>query len=820
MAHLIVLYNPLDTTRRRIHDIEEGTELGAWLAEHEPVRGSLQQFVYVHGKAIEAEGYRVEVGDQILVVHRPGQWALVYIAQALIAAAISYALNLIFGPKRPSAGNTPSPSQVYGIAPPKNTARLGEPIPVAYGSVLTLPDYAAQPYTEYENNEQYLKALLCIGQGDYDVHAMLVGDSDSSALPPEVVRYEIFSPAAHASTFGVIQEATGVRENVSTSVDVADQELLAPNETSNQTPSTWYWALTAQEAHNGFPPSPPAYDLTGAWDLTTQLAILPDDPPFGTTVQAVMYQLNVDPEIWQLNTFVSTPYVPGDPVPAGSLIPPPGSTTIGITKWVGPFETCKPGQAGRSIELDLVFIGGLAIMDSGGNLGDRAITVRVEYTPIDDSGADIGPTVGYDESFLGKTNTALRFTRKRVVPLGRYRVRASRSTDSDGRAGTLDRVHWTGLKFELDELIVLPVYGDVTMAAVTLRASNGIASDAASSIRFRVTRKLAPLGVGATAATVNPADAFVDILTAAYGGNRPVNNEELDLPLLATLRAKWAYHNGFNAVFDQPSTVWEALTLSVQTVSAAPLPVGSRMSVIEDAPQPVRVQLFTDVNTVAGSLQVTHQWDRAGTPAGARVEFRDPRTFSADAVFEPVNAPDYQSMTLFGCTSREVAEQHANLIMDRRQLQRTTATFATELEGLNCLPGQRIGIQSRTMRWGAAAWVVRAEGLALQLSVPMDWTGGPHAVLLRDPRGQPHTVVGVTQGARADILVLPGAAPFAIRDSRSPSEPTHLAFGVVGTEVTDWTVQRMAPSGTTVTIEAINYAPSVWDRAAPHQGGA
>jgi predicted phage tail protein len=242
------------------------------------------------------------------------------------------------------------------------------------------------------------------------------------------------------------------------------------------------------------------------------------------------------------------------------------------------------------------------------------------------------------------------------------------------------------------------------------------------------------------------------------------------------------------------------------------------MSLIEDAPQPVRVQLFTDANTVAGSLSVTHQWDRAGTPAGVRVEFRDPRTFSADAVFEPVGAPDYQTINLFGCTSRDVAQQHADLTMDRRQLQRLNATFMTELEGLSCLPGQRIGIQSKTMRWGAAAWVLRADGLNLYLSERMPWQGGAlHTISLRDPSGKPFQMIGVTRGASDDIMVLPSAPPFAIHDAASFSEPTQLAFGTQGQEVTDWTVQRMRPQGGQVTIECINYVPAVWSRAAPHQ---
>src|SRR4029079_16637978 len=108
--------------------------------------------------------------------------------------------------------------------------------------------------------------------------------------------------------------------------------------------------------------------------------------------------------------------------------------------------------------------------------------------------------------------------------------------------------------------------------------------------------------------------------------------------------------------------VWEALGLTVQTVHAAPLPVGSRMSLIHDGVQPVRSQLFTDANVAAGSLQVTHNFDTTGTPAGVRVNYRDPRSFSALALLTPPDAPDYTTVELFGCTSASVAAEHAALI--------------------------------------------------------------------------------------------------------------------------------------------------------------
>lgn len=39
--------------------------------------------------------------------------------------------------------------------------------PVIYGRHKIYPDYAAQPYIEYRDNNQYFHCVYCVGQGAY-----------------------------------------------------------------------------------------------------------------------------------------------------------------------------------------------------------------------------------------------------------------------------------------------------------------------------------------------------------------------------------------------------------------------------------------------------------------------------------------------------------------------------------------------------------------------------------------------------------------------------------------------------------------------------
>jgi len=820
VADLLVLTNPLDPSRRRRCKLAAGEWLLDWLDAHvpTPVEG-LQRTVTVNGAPCLDRTYRTRDADEVLVTFTPGGGELAlaeFFVQSVFAYMIGVVINRLFAPSQPAAADTPDPSQVYGIAKGRNAARLGQPIPVIYGAVIATPDYACQPYTYFENNEQYLHAIFCLGMGEHTISELLIGDSSATPLPTSIAQWWMYLPSQHQSKFGVIQTERGVRENVVSCSNVADQELLAPNAgTGSPNYPLWYWRAT-----NGRTSATPVgIDLSVALSVDGKMALMPQNPNIGV-VQVATYR-NRGPGYYEVFDYVASDYQKNvTQVKYADLVAAPNAGT-GSRQWIGPFEVSKPGQAGTRIECDFVFPNGLyAYFDDGsGMISPSGILVTIEVTPINDLGGTLGPPVLYDQNLtviVNPPNTPQRWTRTVTVASGRYRVRVARISDLDGKLGTQDRCLWTGLKFVLNDLPpTQKVYGEVTLVAVKLKATNGVAASASGSIRFRCTRRLAPLGLGTPVVTSNPADAFVDVVCAPYGGARPRNADELDLDELTASRAAWVGHNGFNAVFDQRSTVWEALGLVVQTVHAAPLPVGSRMSLIHDQVQPQQLQQFTDANIVAGSLKVNYAFDKPGTPEGIQVNWRDPRTFSPAVLLVPTTAVDFVVVDLFGCTSQAVAQEHANLIAAKRTQQRTTITFDTELEGLNLLPGDRIGVQAGMVQWAQGA---RVEAVLNPTTIRVDraltWTpAATHAVQFRDETGKPFRVLGVTPGATPFEIVLPPGT-YAFTGANADQEATTLSFGVQDAETTDWTVSKVTPQGDTVTIDATNYAPSIYAAAA------
>jgi hypothetical protein len=308
---------------------------------------------------------------------------------------------------------------------------------------------------------------------------------------------------------------------------------------------------------------------------------------------------------------------------------------------------------------------------------------------------------------------------------------------------------------------------------------------------------------------------MIDVLSAPYGGRRPVNDLELDLAAFTAARAAWDGHNGFNGVFDKPSTVWEAMSTTLQTVAAVPLPMGSRISLAHDGVKPTRMAVFTDDNIVDGSLTIQYQFERAGDPQGVRIEYREPWSYDPEFVSMPPDREDALNVNLFGCTDEATAQQHAMLQLAKMRYQRKTAQFTTELDGLMVRHGDRIAIAHSLPSWGQHARVESFGATTLRFDRDVTWAAST-VLLMRDPFGAVHQVAA-TRGADDRTAVL-AALPFTPVALGQSEEATLVAIGDSVTMATDWIVTSMEPRGEyQVDVTAVAYDERVYDDAMPHQ---
>ena len=140
----------------------------------------------------------------------------------LVQFGLGLAGNMLIGalfppsaPELPQYGNTPAASPTYSLQARGNSARLGQPIPAIYGQHRIFPNLAAAPWSQYQNNEQYLHQLFMVGQGEYDIQSINIDDTPIANFAE--VDTQIIPPGGSITLF---------QPDYVTAPEVAGQELL------------------------------------------------------------------------------------------------------------------------------------------------------------------------------------------------------------------------------------------------------------------------------------------------------------------------------------------------------------------------------------------------------------------------------------------------------------------------------------------------------------------------------------------------------------------------------------------------------------------
>ncbi len=106
-------------------------------------------------------------------------------------------------------------SSTYSLNAQGNQAKLGGVIPVLYGRHIIYLDFAAKPYTEYKNNEQYLHQLHVLTQGFCEVEQIRINDTPISSFAE--VEYQVVNPNEKVTLFN---------PNVVVALEVSGTELV------------------------------------------------------------------------------------------------------------------------------------------------------------------------------------------------------------------------------------------------------------------------------------------------------------------------------------------------------------------------------------------------------------------------------------------------------------------------------------------------------------------------------------------------------------------------------------------------------------------
>ncbi len=478
--------------------------------------------------------------------------------------------------------------------------------------------------------------------------------------------------------------------------------------------------------------------------------------------------------------------------------------------WVGPFAANPTATQAGNLGIDVIFPRGLYYANDAGGIDTRSVQWEVQARTIDDDGVATGAWVMLaSETHSAATNTPVRLSFKYAVTPGRYEVQVHRldNKDTSSRAG--HELRWGALRAYLDGT---PDFGDVTLLAVKMRATDNLSQRSSRMINCIVTRRLPvwdPVtGWSAPAPTHSIAWAFADACRAAYGAK--LQDARIDLNALNALDQIWtARGDEFNGIFDSSMTVWEALIRIARCGRAVPVLQGGVVRLFRDAPQTLPIAMFGPRNIVKGSFKIQYIMPGEETADAVTVAFFNARTWKPDEVTAalPGSVADKPAkVTLFGCTDEAQATREGLYMAADNRYRRKLISWSTELEGMIPTYGDLVAVTHDMPHWGQGGEVVAWDDLAevLTLSEPLTWEATvSHYIALRRCDGSlagPFLVEPVAGNDRqVHLLETMDITPY----TDTSEERTHFAFGAGEAWGAKARVIAVKPRGEHVEITAV-----------------
>ncbi|MDF4024141.1 host specificity factor TipJ family phage tail protein [Luteibacter sp. PPL201] len=491
--------------------------------------------------------------------------------------------------------------------------------------------------------------------------------------------------------------------------------------------------------------------------------------------------------------------------------------------WMGPYVANPAGTVTQQLAVDVGFASGIYRINGDGKEKAAVASWEIQAQRIDDNGNPVGDWFkGVAQKVQKDDRTPGLFdTYTFQVPEGRYQVRG-RAYDTEQGGGTVvNAVTWVGLRAYLPSK---RTYGDLTLLAVRIKATNNINSSTAKAINVTATRML-PVWTGsawtAPQATRSPAWALADILRNTTYGRGWADNR-LNLPELVRLAGVWAARGDtFDGVFDTKTSLWDALSSVARVGRAVPMYYAGVVDIVRDEPRDEVPLVITPDKITAGSFSVDYAFPSQDTPDHVVVSYIDDQTWKAQTVVCALgNSPKLKpkNITLMGVTSRDQAFREGIYMAACNRDQRKFPTVTTEMEGYIPKFGDLVSLSHDVPAWGESGVVMDFDPATntITTSEPTQWfVGQPHYLRLARRNGSQDGPYLVTKGSDDFTLVLrclTDAQKAALWFGDGFSEDrTVYQFGPANKESQECLVIKSRPDGTgKVTLSLVNYAYSVY----------
>lgn len=325
------------------------------------------------------------------------------------------------------------------------------------------------------------------------------------------------------------------------------------------------------------------------------------------------------------------------------------------------------------LEWDIVFSGGLYTQNADSTLGNKSVTVRLHYRN------SAGTPFTQDQVITGSTRDPIRKTFSIAVTPDYYKTRAERITADSTISTTQDIVYLEKMKAYLvnnDTDGDYIEYGDMTLLAIRIKATEGVSSKGQFKVKVNATRD--------GKSTLKEVMEY--IWTADNGGRQPISG--LSLPTMTET---------YNNVLSQRSTVYKAIQSVGTSARYNVFPSFNIITARKDIPQSIRTMMFSEVNMVQSTLKITMSAKDETDYDGVRVIYRDPDSFEDRFSTFPLTASFPEDIPLDGVTDSVFADEQAKFLYDQDIKRNVKYQFDTELDGFVPSLFDRVGVSHPTI---------------------------------------------------------------------------------------------------------------------------
>jgi len=717
--------------KRAIVSEETYPTLISFLQEHYPTGFDTTTDISVNTDIIMVDNYDMELKDTdiIVLLERPavtaamvGGYAIAaWLANAAISMAISYIIGRIFKPDTPETGQNNKASAVYNLNASQNQAKKGQPIPITYGSVRMYPSMIYPPYYKYDNNEEYLYHLLCLGQGDMGVNSLLIGDQDFTDNPsvewgemrqnnfssPEsfmpdnshlvtntlanpsnlsldneiASSYHVEFSSSHSITFYVTELDTAIGNTINitgsrlndgsytvtnviysgntTTVEVTENTILEPDGSEN----------FADQSSLGSKPKI-WYETSGAHPMYTNLTV---GSWFTTSGITFIVTKQIVPMVGSYLTYTDK----DNQITDGTIVPL--NVEISAT---GVTNTSKYELSPDSdfIEIDYVYPQGLYSTDGSNNFINYTDTFEV-HTFVDNPDNSTGSPLVITSS--GSSNTPKRqtITITKAPYAGRPMwISFKKATPTSTTYKTRNNMVIHRLKEKTDNGVDTS-YGDITLIWAKIRATNAISSNSHQSVNVWTTR-------------YDVANSIPEVLTdiytnTTYGGR--LNPTDLDFVPTA---------DNVNGTFEQKMTVYDAMRQVSKSQKYSLYPVGKDLVLVKDEPKTISTGLYNETNIIEDSIKVDYIFkEESPDTYGYSCKYHENEEWEQVTEAYPLYELFPEEIELFGVTGQAKAQEMAKYLYKQDMARRKIITFDTDIQGLVPQFLDKILISHHFLKW-------------------------------------------------------------------------------------------------------------------------